>query len=110
MRKKNENLFEWSYFLDDKKEDLLTVKYILSENGEKVIEFVIIYTTIIDEIPKEVIKYDTSQKEKTHAHYNYQNPPKKVFIQREVSIETVLELVKYIENNWRKMKLKFMEK
>ena len=110
MRKTNENSFEWSYFLDDNKKDTLTIKYIISESEKKVIEFVIIYTTLIEEVPKEVIKYDVSQKERMHAHYGYHTPPKKVFMEREVSIETVLELVEYIEKNWRKMKLKFMEK
>jgi len=79
MRKINENSFGWSYFLDNNKKDTLTIKYVISESGKKVTEFVIIYTTLIAEIPKEVIKYDVSNKEKMHTHYNYQNPKKKSF-------------------------------
>jgi len=110
MRKANENSIEWSYFLGNEKKDTITIKYILSNDGRKVIEFVIIYTTLINEIPKEVIKYDVSKKEKMHTHYNYQNPPKKIFIEKDISIKTIIEIVEYIEKNWIKMKLKFMEK
>jgi len=109
MRKANENSFEWSSFLSNDKSDILTVKYIISPKGDKIIEFVIVYTTTINENPKEVIKYDVSQKEKLHVHYNYLRQPKKIFIEKDLSIETMHELINYIEKNYRKMKLKLME-
>ena len=110
MRQIKDNMCEWSSFLDNKQMDMLIVKYLISEDGKKVIEFVVIYTTIIGESPKEVIKYDFSKKEPLHSHYNYQKNQKKVLINKEVSIETIMEIVEYIEKNWRKMKMKFMER
>ena len=103
------NEVEFSYFLDEKKENMLIVKYLLSNDGEKVIEFVVIYTTIINGTPREIIKYDVSRKETLHAHYYYQKPTKKVFLQKEVSIETVIEIVDYLEKNWAKLRIKFNE-
>ena len=110
MRQTKDNMCEWSSFLDNDQEDMLIVKYLISEDGKDVIEFVVIYTTIIDESPKEVVKYDFSKKEALHSHYNYRKNQKKVFINKKVSIETIIDIVEYIEKNWRKMKMKFMER
>ena len=110
MRQTRDNMCEWSSFLDNNQMDMLIVKYLISENGKEVIEFVAIYTTIIGESPKEVVKYDFSKKETLHSHHNYQKNQKKVFINKEVSIETIMEIVEYVEKNWRKMKMQFMER
>ena len=99
MRQTRDNMCEWSSFLNNKQEDMLIVKYLISEDGKELIEFVVIYTTLVDKTPKEVVKYDFSKKEALHSHYNYQKNQKKVFINKEVSIETIMEIVEYVEKN-----------
>ena len=108
MKYQNSNEQEWSYFLDDEKENTLTIKYLLSEDGHKVIEFVIIYTTLINGEPKEVIKYDISRKEPLNVHYYYLKPERKTYMDKPISFETMKELAEHIETNWRSLRQKFI--
>jgi hypothetical protein len=105
----NENEILYSYYLDKNKEDMVTVKFMLSDNGNKIIEFVIMYTTATQDGPKEVVKYDVSRKEPFHTHYYYQNPPKKVFKEKLINYGTMDEILDHLERNWHKMKIKFFD-
>jgi spore cortex formation protein SpoVR/YcgB (stage V sporulation) len=105
----NDNEIEFSEFLDDKKKDFILVKIMFSEDHSKVIEFVIIYFTIIGEKPVEIVKYDVSRKESLNVHYYYQKPAKKIFLKKEVNFETVEEILDLIKRNWTKMKIKYEE-
>lgn len=108
MKRNDSNEQEWSYFLDAGKENTITIKYLLSEDGREVIEFVIIYTTLINGEPKEVIKYDISKKEALNVHYYYQKPGRKTYINKPVSFETMWEFARRIETNWWNLKQKFI--
>ena len=109
MKRDNSNEQEWSYFLDHEKENTITIKYLLSEDGCKVIEFVVIYTTLINGEPKEVIKYGVSRKEALNVHYYYQKPERKTYQDKPISFVTMWEFVEYIGTNWRSLRQKFID-
>ena len=105
------NVEQHSWYLDDKNEDSVLVKYKYSPARDRVIEFVIVYLTIVDGEPKEVIKYDFSQREALNVHYYYRKPPAKQFIPSNPypSFEEMWKHVEYIHDNWRSLKRKYKE-
>jgi len=111
--KKQENgsnqVIEYSKFLDNEKENILLIKLILSKDATQIIEFVIIYLTLINNKPIEIVKYDVSRRENLNVHKYYHKQEEKSFLNREVNFETVDEIMEYITKNWRKMKLQYEE-
>ncbi|MDD3159829.1 MAG: hypothetical protein PHQ98_02585 [Candidatus ainarchaeum sp.] len=104
------NEASWNFFLDEFKNDLIIIKYFFSLEENKVLEFVIIYASVIDEKLEEIVKYDVSQKEQLHVHYyKYKQFEVKKFLNNEVSFQTMWEIVEYLKENWRILKLKFLD-
>jgi len=100
---------QWSYYLDENKEDYILIKITFAKNMSKLTEYVIIYLALVNDKPTEIIKYDGSEKEASHIHQNYSTKKEKVFQNRPVTFETIEEIINYIERNWRSIKLKYFE-
>jgi ribosome-associated translation inhibitor RaiA len=100
---------QWTYYLDKNMQDFIFVKITLSEDFEKMTEYVVIYLTIIEMKPIEVVKYDASENETSHVHINYLATTEKLFQNKQINYETVDEILDYIENTWRKLKSKYQE-
>jgi hypothetical protein len=100
---------QWTYYLGETKKDFIFVKITLSEDFEKMAEYVVIYLTIIENKPVEIVKYDASENEAPHAHLNYLQSAKKLFQNKQINYETVDEILDYIENNWRILKSRYLE-
>lgn len=100
---------DWIYYLDEHKQDYILIKVTFSEDMSKLTEYVIIYLTLINEKPHEIIKYDCSEKEGAHLHNNYSLTQNKIFQTRPVTYETVEEITGYLERNWRMLKSKYVE-
>ncbi len=104
-----EQIQQWTYSLDKENQDLILIKLTFSENLEKITEFVIIYLTMIDNKPKEVVKFDGSEKEALHKHKNYEKKKEKLFQNKPINYETIEEITNYIEKNWRMLKVSYIE-
>ncbi len=104
-----EQIQQWTYSLDKENQNYILIKLTFSENMNKIIEFVIIYLTMIDNKPNEVVKFDGSEKEPSHKHKNYEKKKEKLFQNKSISYETIEEITNYIENNWRMLKVKYLE-
>jgi len=96
--------------LDGQKENMLLVRFVFSDDGFEIIEFVLIYLTKINEKFVEVVKYDFSQREKVHVHFFYPKNPRKVFLDLSPNIDTIFSLKEELELNWHKHLLRFNDK
>ena len=105
----NELIQQWTYYLDEKKEDYILIKITFAKDMNKLTEYVIIYLTLIEDKPTEILKYDGSEKEASHAHQNYSTKKGKVFQNKPVTFETIEEITNYLERNWRIIKAKYFE-
>lgn len=100
----------WSEYLDKKKENKLFVRFVFTPNFKEVEEFAVIYLTIIDEKNQEVVRYDCSKKEAVNIHQFFHKPPKKRYLNRKKSFETLEEFIEDIKKNWEIYKSRFFEK
>jgi hypothetical protein len=106
---------QWNEYLGEDGDDTIFYKYKFSPNRNKVVEFVIIYFTLVDGKSYEVVKYDFSEREALHVHSYYKKPPTKKYLEQKHDAspsETFEEMFKYaeeIKKNWHKMKIKFLE-
>ena len=107
---KKERQQSWSEFLDKEKKNLLLVRYVFDQSFREVEEFAVIYLTILEEKPVEVVRYDCSSKETAHIHTFYSKPPEKKYLKKEKSFETLEEFISSIKKNWRQYRVKFLEK
>ena len=101
---------EFSYFVDEGTGTAISVRFILSQDGKNVIEFVIRLTTLVDDEPKNIVMYDVSERETLNVHKYYQKPIEKHYINLEKSIETMNYIMDYLERNWSRLLLEFREK
>ena len=80
-----------------------------SEDYSKIESFALILLTFVNDKKYELIKYDFSNKERFNIHYNYLTKPRKVFVEKEVTIDDVLRMKQSIMENWRKYVLLFKQ-
>lgn len=100
----------WSAYLDKEKQDKIFVRYVFAPDFTEIEEFAIIYLTTIGEKTVEVVRYDCCGNEAVNVHKFYCHQPKKIFLNRQKSFDTVLEFMEDIEKNWRIYKARFLEK
>jgi hypothetical protein len=71
---------------------------------------------MIDGVPKEVLKYDFSQREAFHVHYFYRKPEVKQDLPLDTNqspegiFEEMISHSDYIKKNWKQLKRKYLEK
>ncbi|MEK6958586.1 MAG: hypothetical protein AABW59_00925 [archaeon] len=104
-----ENSRQFNLFLDTEQDNKIFIKYSYSEDLCRVKEFVLIYFTRRYDEFVEVVKYDCSEKERLHVHYFWGNSKHKEYLDREISIDTMLFIMDKLVENWRKYLLKFNE-
>jgi len=56
------------------------------------------------------MRYDCSKREEVHIHQFYREPAVKRITNKDKNFDTMEELVKNIQKNWRLYRLKFLEK
>lgn len=105
-----ERLESLSYFLDKEEENKLFIRYVFSPNFKGIEEFAVVYCIVDDDNVFEVLRYDCSKREAVNVHQFFHKKPKKRFLDKEKSFDTMLVFVKDIEKNWRDYRLKFLEK
>lgn len=99
-----------SWYLDKEKENKLFFRFVFTPDGKGLEEFSVSYCTIIDEKPREIVRYDCSARETVHIHQFFHKPPKKRKLGKEISYETMQGFIDIIEKNWRQYLVKFKEK
>jgi len=105
-----ERQISFSWYLDDKRENKLFVRFVFTPSGKSLEEFAVSYCTIVDEKPREIVRYDCSARETVHTHQFFRKPAVKRPLNREKSYETMQEFINSIEKNWRQYLVKFREK
>jgi len=86
--------------LDSKMEYYLFVRFVYSMDFSSVDEFSISLVCLEFEKHLEIVRYDCSRDESVHVHYFYNSPPKKVYLNDFVSLETFWQYVDDVEKNW----------
>lgn len=105
-----ERQHSFSRFLDKAEKNKLFVRFVFLPDCTGVEEFAVVYLAEIEGESHEVLRYDCSKKEAVHLHNFFYKKQRKSFIGKEKSFDTIEELVKEIQKNWRVYRLKFLEK
>jgi len=100
----------WSEYLDKGKENQLFVRFVFSEDYKSIEEFAVSYLTTVNEKAEEVVRFDCGRRETVNVHYFFNKPPKKRYLKREKSFETLEEFVKNIRANWMLYRSRFLDK
>ena len=90
-------------------EGVIVTNVDFEENYSKIKSFAIVLIFFQGKEKYEVIKYDFSEKENFNVHYNYLKKQKKIFIEKEVSVEDIIKIKQEITINWRKLVLKYKQ-
>lgn len=101
---------DYNWFLDKSQENIIFIRFVFAADGKSLEEFSISYCAFFEEQPTEIIRYDCSKREEVHIHQFYRKPVEKRIVDKSKSFETMDELVKNIQKNWRLYRLKFLEK
>ena len=99
----------FSKSLDSKKNYHLFVRFIYSEDFSSVDEFSVSLIYLELEKHLEIIRYDCSRDEAVHVHYFHNSPPKKIYLNDSVSLETLWRYVDEVENNWENYAEKYFK-
>ncbi len=108
VEKERQKNYNW--FLDNSQENIIFIRFVFTPDGKSLEEFSISYCTFFSDNPTEIVRYDCSKREEVHIHQFYRKPVEKRIINKSKSFETMDELAKKIEKNWRLYRLKFLEK
>jgi len=99
---------QFKYFIDYKNENQIFIRFEYNSDFSMK-AFVIVYLTKINEVFKEVVKYDYSQREQLHVHYFFKKHPRKEYLNLPPTIDTLFELKNRLELKWQKYLIKFNE-
>ncbi|MDD5147925.1 MAG: hypothetical protein PHH08_00500 [Candidatus ainarchaeum sp.] len=100
----------YSWYLDKEKKNQVFIRFVFTSDGKGPEEFSVSYCQIIDEKPREIVRYDCSALENVHMHQFFRNHHEKKKLDKEISYETMQEFVDNIEKNWGQYLAKFKEK
>ncbi|HLD58770.1 MAG TPA: hypothetical protein VI977_03975 [archaeon] len=100
----------YSWYLDKEKKNKVFIRFVFTSDGKSLEEFSVSYCLIIDEKPREILRYDCSAREKAHMHQFFRNHHEKKNLDKEISYDTMQEFVDNIEKKWRQYLTKFKEK
>lgn len=99
-----------SWYLDKEEKNKIFIRFVFTLDCKNIEEFSISYCIIAEEKLQEIVRYDCSAREKLHVHKFFQKRDEKKIIGKEISYETMQEIVEQIEKNWRQYLIKFKEK
>lgn len=99
-----------SWHLDKEKKNKIFIRFVFSPDGQNIEEFSVSYCLMVGEKPQEIVRYDCSAREKLHIHKFFQKQYEKQIIDKEMTYDTMQELVENIEKNWIQYLTKFKEK
>jgi len=97
----------WEHKLDSAGDESLRVRIVYDEFSAKIFRFAVIYLTKTDDGFVEVVRFDASEKELIHAHKFYGAKEEKHRIEKELSFDSIQEIVEEIIIKWPKFKLAF---
>jgi len=103
-------IIEYSKFLDKNNVVELKMMFVIDKETKGIIDFVLILFLVEENVKKQIIKYDYSQKEKLNVHKYYLKIEKKEFINSELDVEKIFYLKNEIIKNWGKYILLFKQK
>ncbi|MFH0970845.1 MAG: hypothetical protein V1776_05325 [Candidatus Diapherotrites archaeon] len=99
------NVQEW---LDEKKENMVFVRYVFLPNFSNIEQFAVIYLTKEGKNWREIIKIDGNPAEAVHIHVSYSDKEKKN-LHKPITWETVEEAVDRIKSHWREYLLQHQQ-
>src|SRR3989344_940535 len=99
----------WSEFLDSKRENILFVRFVFSQDFKSVEEFAVIYVSIMDDKTRQILRYDCSVFEGVHVHQFYKKPLAKKYLKMEKSFDAIEELVRTVREKWAVFLSEFKE-
>jgi len=105
MEKPREHTF--SEYLDEEMQNKLFVKFVFSEDFREIEAFAVSLISIIEEKPREIIRFDASIRENANVHKFYNKPPIKQYLNKQKSFETLEEFIKNIRKKWLEYRLKY---
>lgn len=100
----------WISYLDKEKENVLLARYVFTSDFKEIEEFAVIYLSNIGGKLVEIARYDCSQREAVNVHKFYCEPPKKIFLNKQKSFETMAGFIEDVEKNWQIFLSRFLEK
>lgn len=100
----------FSEFLDEQKQAKLLVRFVFSQDFSSVESFAVILLVAEKEEFKEVVRYDASRFESVNVHEFFWKSPRKRFLDKEVSWDTVEECMGIIRKNRRDYFIRFQER
>ncbi|MFH1390777.1 MAG: hypothetical protein ABIH20_00515 [Candidatus Diapherotrites archaeon] len=107
MRKDLEHTF--SEYLDKEMQNKLFVRFVFSEDFNKIDAFAVSLISTIREKPREIIRFDASIRERINVHKFYSKPIIKQYLNKEKCFKTLEEFIENIRENWIIYRLEYEE-